>query len=129
MRNFLFFTILGTFCSCNGNKNTMHVYLVNSDSVYYCEGEKFNIKKIRKSVLTDSLFMQQMLLTAAQNDYEVSFKPMTSLGNSGEPVGDMVEKFSNKLKAHGISYRMGETDSAERAYFDDVTILEFLKKR
>ena len=129
MRYFLFFTILTTIFSCNnGNKHTMNVYLANRDSVYYCEDETFNANKLHKSKLIDSLFIKQMLLTASQNDCEVSFKPMNTF-NDGGPVAETIDEFCNKLKANGISYRMPESDSAEKKYFDAVTILEYLKNQ
>ncbi len=130
MRCFLFFMILIPFFSCNiGNKHAMNVYFANSDSIYYCEGETFNAKNLHKSKLTDSLFIQKMLLTASQNDCEVSFKPMTTFDNDGGPVAEAIDEFCNTLKANGIDYRMTESDNTEKKYFDAVTISEYLKNR
>jgi hypothetical protein len=105
----------------------MNVYFANSDSIYYCEGKTFNEKTLRKSKLTDSLFIQQMLLKASENDCEVFFKPMTTWSSGA--VAEEIDKFCNKLKFNRISYQMTESDDAEKKYFDAVTLSEYIKNR
>jgi len=126
MRYLLFFLILIAGVGCN-NKKSMQVYFANKDSIFYCESETFDAIKLRGSILADSSFIQQMFLTASQNNCEVFFKPMTTWSSGA--VAQEIDEFSSKLKAKGINYQMPASDDAEKKYFNAVTLSEYMKNR
>lgn len=128
MKHLLFYVIILVMFSCNiGNQKKMNVYLANGDSIYYSEGKTLNPKNLHSNILSDSLFIQQMLSQVNPKNYVVSFKPMASFDNGGEPVAEAIDNFCNLLKAKGISYEMDKADSTEKNYFKSITILEYIE--
>jgi hypothetical protein len=130
MRLFLIFIAFVFFEGCNNKQHQgTNIYLANNDSIYYCENENFNAKKLQSSKINDTTFVNQMLQEITKKKHEVLLKPMTSFSANGDGVGEAIEAFCSILKIKGVSYRMTESDSAEKKYFDAVTILEFSRNK
>ena len=125
MRYLFFSLMLTALCSCN--QNTMHVYFANGDSIFYCQSATFDANKLHKSSFGDRAFNEQLFLTASKNNCDISLKPMTSWSNGA--VAESIEQFCNKIKANGLTYYMGDSDDAEKKYFDAVTLGEHLRNR
>jgi hypothetical protein len=115
-------------CSVTSGKEA-NIYLANNDSIYICESKTFNSQKIYSSDLSDKVFIQKALSKISVDKYEILLKPMTSFNANGNGVGEAIENFCKTLKQNNINYKIVESDSAEKEYFDAVTILEFLRNK
>jgi hypothetical protein len=123
MRYLIIFSAILFLASCKSG--TMHIYLANTDSVYYCEGKQFNPANLYKGITTDTKFMNQMFSLANQNNDEIYLKAMSTFGGGGD-VADSIYKFCRTIKENGLSYQMAVSDSAEKKYFNDITIIEYI---
>lgn len=115
---------------CNmGNDPVMNIYLANYDSVYYCDSAQFSPQKLKGGVWDDSVFNNRMFLLMGDKGHIVQLKPMTGFTPGGGNRAEAIDAFCSGFRKNGISYNMTVSDSAEKVYFQDITIMEYLQER
>ena len=130
MRLFLRLSAFTILLGCNSiRKGDASIYLANNDSIYYCENTNFNPQNLQSGTINDSTFINQMLLQISKKKADVLLKPMTSFSANGEPVGETIAAFCNKINRYGINYRIAKTDSSEKKYFGATSMQEFLENK
>jgi hypothetical protein len=130
MRRVWLYFLLVFFCNSNtkAQNNILNIYLANGDSIYYCEGIKFNPENLLGNKRKDSSFITEIVSKASQSKSTIFFKPMTSFDANGGEVAIAIKNICDVFVRNNIIYKMPETDSSENKYFDGISILEYIKK-
>ena len=124
MRPFLFFAVIFSLLSCSGQK-TASIYLAHCDTLFYIEENSFDVQKIKRGKMNDSVFINELFKTISPSTHILLFKPYTDLCTD-DGMGPLMRNWKTLLAKKGYSDEVLLTDSIEDAYFGDICLRKYV---
>lgn len=125
---FLLFS-LNALCSSSQVNNkmagssTVNIFIAGCDSIFYCTEAKLTPSILNGSKSDDTAFISTIL--SVSEGKTVIIKPF---GGACGGAGETIRNLTADLKKRRIEFSVSEPDSAEQAYFNDISLQEAIRQ-
>lgn len=121
---FLLFSISAlSSCSQPINKKTVNLYIAGCDSIFYCSEATLIPSTLIASKKYDTVFIATIF--SSSEGIKVLIKPF---GGTCGGVGETLQNVTTYLTKRKIEFIVSEPDSAERLYFNDISLQQAVKE-